>query len=103
MSAAGSQNGHVVAGCAVVPPIRHLLVATARVRALARPEEPPATTAAEAAVVVDRLDVQITVVGEAVVDEQLHVRYVVGLEGGIHGAEREGGMAKNPLAPKNQI
>ena len=103
MSAAGSQNGHFVAGCAVVPPIQHLLVATARVRALAWPEEPPATIAAEAAVVVDRLDVQPTVVGEAVVDEQLHVRCVVGLEGGIHDAEREAGMAKNPLAPKNQI
>ena len=102
-SAVGKQDGHVVAGCAVIPSIRHLLLAAARVRALARREELSATTAAEVAVVIERLDEQPTALGKAVVDEQLHARHVVGLEGGIHDAERGGGMAKNPLAPKNEI
>ena len=55
----------------------------------------PQPEAAEEAVVKDRIVEQPTVVGEAVVDQQLQAQHVVGFEGGIHNLEREGSIAKN--------
>ena len=49
------------------------------------PDEPPATAASEAAVVVDRPVEETTVVGKAVVDQQLHARHVVEPQGGMIG------------------
>ena len=70
-------------------------------------DEPPATAAAEAAVVVDRPIEETTGVGEAVVDQQLHARHVAELRGGMIGMKgwptlpgaicRPGGGVSHPL------
>ena len=77
-------------------------MATVRVCALGRLGELLRTAVAEAAVVVDCLVEQPTVVGGAVVDQQLHARYAVKFESSIHDAERAGGMAKNHSPKKTK-